>query len=324
MYIKKIIVCIILAFSCLHIAFAHPVITATTGNQYRLGDIIPVEISISENTGFAGIYFDLTFDEHILSFESIEQGNMLLSKGSDGELLYVHSDPKTSSSLGSHIIIAYSLNNPDSSINQDGILLTLNFRAIGSGSSSGFTFLENKITGWGAAPLEGAIWEDSGSFTVSGSSSFAFISISDPYEGQVYHTDTASVNVICSESDEYIAFLGNLEKGYTSGGLSAASGYIANEVIPLVYGFNRITATLKDTYGNIIANDIVRVYRAKDDMFVDIVYPRDHELLNTDMVDVVVASPFNTVTINGLNARYYGESRGDKKLYRHLIALRRA
>jgi len=296
------------------------------GDIFNVGDQIKLTVLLEGNPGMHGLFFDMAYDGSVLAFESLEEGLLIQRVTEQADLYYAHSDPLTSSSAGSHVIVSYALRGSDTESKETGALVELYFRVIDPGTpETAYRFIFNNyaIKDKDGLDIAGVQWENSIEFTIGSPVGDGYIVISSPYDNQVFYGDEAPVNAIFTGHAGYTVRLSNIDTGYASDPISAAGGSLTGELIPLQYGFNRIEAALFDGDQNILATDKVVVYRSEDTRFIRIIKPADHALLNTNLANVIIASDFAGVMVNGVSAQALGEKYGEMDLYQCRVWLKR-
>ncbi|MCG8572065.1 MAG: cohesin domain-containing protein [Spirochaetes bacterium] len=325
MNIKKTIVLLLILLCSIAVFGQNNIVKAVINNsEYKVGDLIDVSIQVENNQGLHGLFFDLEYDSSILQFEDVIEGSFLRRILEDNELLYAEAGSEAASSYGSHVIVSYTLKGEGKETHSEGMLIKLTFRVLQSGpigETYNFSFRECGIVDKENNDAANVSWQASEEFTIENPNANAYVLIKAPYQNQVFSQATANLNLICSNGSYQIK-LHNEDTGYSSAYIPCTTGYLENQTIDLDYGYNDLKAELYDQSNVLIASDIVKVYRSTEDQFIKITYPADHELLNTDMVEVEVESPFDEVLINGETAFHNGELNGTKKVYKEKIWLK--
>ncbi|HEX3046821.1 MAG TPA: cohesin domain-containing protein [Bacillota bacterium] len=326
-----IIVSMILLFALSMTTLAESVVVKaqTDKDQYKVGDTVTVKVTTEQNTGLHSLFFDLAYDGAVLKFDNLAQGSMVTGELRKNEFLYAASDPATSNARGSHVIVSYALQGTGVVSPRTGVLCEMKFRVVAPGNPNiryQFTYNNTGITDGAGAKLSDVLWKNSNGFTIGSSVTGAFILITQPYEMQVVYEDKVEVDAVCSTGSDYYIKYENQTNRQATDLISAALADPPSQLISLNYGYNNIVATLYQRINGkdyIIATDTVRVFRPEDGKFIKIVSPKDHQLLNTDMVDVLVSSPYEPVTVNGLPAQYLEPGANNHKIYRARLWLKK-
>ncbi|HEX3044269.1 MAG TPA: cohesin domain-containing protein [Bacillota bacterium] len=326
-----IIVSMILLFALSMTTLAESVVVKaqTDKDQYKVGDTVTVKVTTEQNTGLHSLFFDLAYDGAVLRFDSLAQGSMVTGELRKKEFLYAASDPATSNARGSHVIVSYALQGAGVVSPRTGVLCEMKFRVIAPGNPNiryQFTYNNTGVTDGAGAKLSDVLWKNSNGFTIGSGATGAFILITQPYEMQVIYEDKVEVDAVCSTGPDYYIKYENQTNRQATDLISAALADPPSKLISLNYGYNNIVANLYQRINGkdyIIATDTVRVFRPEDGQFIKIVSPKDHQLLNTDMVDVLVSSPYETVTVDGLPAQYLEPGANNHKIYRARLWLKK-
>lgn len=98
--------------------------------SYSVGDLIPIDISISNVSDLYAFQFDLSFDPAVLSAQSVAEGGYFLSNG-------VSFSPGTlDNSAGTISFVADSLSGPGPGFTGDTLLTTAMFTALRGGTTT--------------------------------------------------------------------------------------------------------------------------------------------------------------------------------------------
>lgn len=273
--------------------------------EYSVGELVEVNIDISNNPGIHGGYFDLIYDSSIFEFDDVVKSTLISNETNLNELMYAVSEKNNS-----HVIVSYTLKGNNTAVSADGQLLKLWFRVKNQGIQGAkykFSFNNTGLIDATGNPITNVIWQDSREITITNPYTGTFILIKEPYENQVFYKDEVDINLICSTGNYTVRLSNEDNSSFNAVIKNVTTGVLLNEKVELVYGFNRILARLYDNNDNLLCKDTVKVYRSTEDKFVKIASPYDHSLLNTDMTEVIVHSPYDNVQVNGINATYNGE-----------------
>lgn len=94
------------------------------------GDTFAVEVKVSDASDLYGFQFDIEYDPNILQYEKIEEGNFLSKNGADTTYPI---NPEISSGLLKNIVNTRL--GPIAGVNDEGVLETITFTALGTGTS---------------------------------------------------------------------------------------------------------------------------------------------------------------------------------------------
>ncbi len=324
------LIVMILLFAFIGQTFAEAVVVKaqTDKDVYKVGDIVTVKVTMEKNTGLHSLFFDLTYEGTVLKFESITPGGMVNGELRKHDFLYAASDPATSNTRGSHVIVSYALQGTGVISPRTGVLCEIRFRVLTPGNPNiryQFTYNNNAVTDGEGNKLSDVLWKNSNGFTIGSSMANAFILITKPTEMQVVYAEQVEMEAVSSTGSDYYVNFANLTSGYVSEKTAVGATNLPKKSIALKYGYNNLMATLYQRVNNqdfIIATDTVRVYRPEAGQYIKIESPKDHQLLNTDMVDVIISSAYEPVMVNGLPAEFYENGNGNNKLYRARLWLK--
>jgi hypothetical protein len=327
---RKIIYILLLSVIIISPLFSEPVVKAIINSrEYYRGDIVRVLVVVEENPGIHGLFFDLEYDEEVLAFEGVRDGNISRGTGDTADLVYAVSGETTRRNLGAHVVVGYSLKEKEAVTSDNGALVELSFRVHNAGDPEkyySFKFYSCGLRDTDNEDILGVTWQDSASFRILETIPTEFIFIKRPYDNQVFYNDEARVSLICSEGDYFVSLENDSDQNATIENIPVTGGSLIGEVMSLQTGFNIITAKLfqNNPGGQPIdkVEDKVKVYCADESEFVSIITPADHALLNTDMVDVRVTSSFPTVEVNGVTARDTGTLMNNTPVYHARVWLR--
>ncbi|HOV14748.1 MAG TPA: hypothetical protein PK771_10720, partial [Spirochaetota bacterium] len=159
-------------------------------------------------------------------------------------------------------------------------------------------------------------WIDSQDFQIKKPTNDAFINITSPYDYQVFYEDMANVDIVCTNNTDYYVLLSNeTAKSVLEKIAVGATGLLTAKKVSLNYGYNVLKATLYNVKNEALAEDIVKVYRSANDLFVKIDSPSDHALVNSDMIRVEILSSFSNLIVNGEKSTPTGVKRREKDVY---------
>ncbi|HEX3046143.1 MAG TPA: LamG-like jellyroll fold domain-containing protein, partial [Bacillota bacterium] len=296
---------------------------------YKVGDTVNLQVLVDQNTGLHSLFFDLAYDGSILAFDSLNQGAMVSGEQRKNEFLYAASDPKTTLAQGSHVIVSYALQGVGAMTPRTGYLCEMKFKVTAPGNPNlryQFTYNDNAVHDGAGNKITDVLWENSGRFAIGTIGPRAFVLITKPTDMEVVYQNQVQVAVVCTAGADYFLKYENQTTKYASNLLPATQANPPGQMIPITHGYNNINVTLYQRMNNqdyAVATDSLRVYRPEDDQFIKIMNPKDHQLLNTDMVDVIVSSPYAQVTVNGLPATYQEKGNGNQNLYRARLWLKK-
>lgn len=320
----KVLICTLGVLFCMGggLAYADPLVNVDVSRTtYAIGDIIALRVNIAGNTGFHGFYFDLGFDAGLFSFISMSESSIPNSVNASnpdaGRLLYAVSDSTTSATLGHHVVASFTLADPQGMTSANGTLAEIRFLVVGSGtpgSQPRFTF---RAAGSGAMGLSEKVlvqtrFIDSPAITITAGNG-AYVQINTPRGNEAVYKDLISLSATSTADASYSYIIQNKDASFVSPAISAQAGNVTNYQVPVSFGLNRLVIQLRDKNNAVIATDTKTVFRSDSEVFVKIISPIDHALVNTDMVRFLVASPFDAVTVNEqptekLSEKYEGEN----------------
>jgi Tol biopolymer transport system component len=295
---------------------AQPVVKAELDAEvYSLGDLVTLDIEVSQNPGFQSLFFDLEYDDSVLQVVSVQKGFMAERESEENEFLYAVSDPNTSTTHGSHIVLAYSLTDKTNTTQENGKLARITFRIIDSGTPElaySFTFDDHDMRDMSNTSIPDVQWIDSLDFYISTEMTDATVEIVTPAFNQVLYKNIADIQAVVSYGAGRYVEISNLETEYNSPAIlteTVEQGQPSG-LVSLVSGANKLAVTLFDTLGNKLAMDTVTVFYSDQTGFVEIIDPVDHAFLNNNYILVTIASAYDSVTLNGQQTEALGTSDG--------------
>lgn len=111
-----------------------------TGSQ-----VLEIEVAVQEASGLYGLFFDLTYPSAVLSFEGATEGDFLSSGGEPTAFQVAEDDGR--------LIVGLTRLGQTGGRGGSGVLMTLRFRAIASGSGA-LSFSRNEAQQPNAEPID--------------------------------------------------------------------------------------------------------------------------------------------------------------------------
>jgi hypothetical protein len=307
-----------------------PVVRAEIdADTYKVGEVITLRVNLDSNPGLHSLYCDLAYDGTVMEFVSLSQGTMVNEEYQPNEFLYAVSDSVTSNIRGNHLILSYTLQGAGVLTYRTGLLCEIRFRVKTPGEAGmkyQFTFNSAAVTDGIGNNFTGVSWSSSPYFTIGSSAYRSFVLITKPYDMEVIYEDRVEVKAISSTGLDYYVRYENKTTGEVTLPIPANTSNLPAQTFHLNKGYNNIAVTLYQRINGhdyMIAIDQVRVYHPEDDKYIKILSPKPNQVVNTDLVEVIISSPYEEVTVNGLAAQFYEEGNGENKLYRTRLWLRK-
>ncbi len=316
---KSILTIISFLFITISSVFAQTTVEAVVdADSYEINKLITVSVSVKNNTGLHGIYFEMDYDSELFQFESMEDSN--LSRGfPKGELLYAVNPYSGNKTVHPHIVVSYTVKGNDVEIKNNGLLMKMRFRVKKQGidktESFRFNFTNNGVINGAAGVVDNDNWISSSYFQIESPYQGAYISIEEPYYYQVFNKSDLIVETV--DDKEIISC--NVDTVFTTGNYlvkiynknqnvvdvdfkSVTNGYLFDTPVVVEEGANTIIAELYTEDKDPIYSTSSVVYLAKETEFINIVSPQDHAFINSDMTVIEVETPYDNVTVNHLPA----------------------
>ena len=116
----------------------------TDSTEYSIGESVKVRVTVENNPGLHNLYFDLEYDESVLSFEEVRDGSLLRRLLGRSELLYA--DNSSSEGFSStRTVVSFTMQGDNAETTRDGTVVELEFRVIGlSSQEQSFRFCQQR------------------------------------------------------------------------------------------------------------------------------------------------------------------------------------
>ena len=114
------------------------------------GSVLEVEVRADQLPGIYGLAFDLTFPSNLLRFDAFAEGSFLSGGGTQTSL-------QVAEAGAGRLVVGHTRLGDAAATSGSGLLMTLRFVAVGSGSGS-FSFTANELFDAGGNPVGGTAW----------------------------------------------------------------------------------------------------------------------------------------------------------------------
>lgn len=274
--------------------------SGSTERDYKVGDLITVDIDISSNTGFFGAHYSLQYPTEAVDFIKAEPGNFTTNQGAYGSFLYAHKPGVVISSV--------TLLDKESTLDE-GTFARYYFRAKKITSLVSFQLIPSETllmdTDFNEVPSTLNAFEP---FSIIENNDI-YLNITDPQNNISVSSLSVDVTAVYNKNFPYQVQFFNRSTGYASGFMSDPAGSVIHPV-EIRQGVNTIEAVLYNEQreevstpqASIIINSV-----PPSDKKIEIISHQSHSIVDTDTVVLTITSFTNSVNINEMPAVMAGD-----------------